>query len=98
MTARFTPKIYAYHTDSKAWYSAKDFDTLEAAGNTTPRDIWSDGVTMWVARFTPTRCRIRRAHTAAQSCCGYRGLCRKPSDFDGLKAAGNDHAKAGPTV
>ena len=25
---------------------AKDFDTLEAAGNDDPRGIWSDGVTM----------------------------------------------------
>ena len=28
--------------------SAKDFDTLSAAGNTSPAGIWSNGVTMWV--------------------------------------------------
>ena len=26
-----------------------DFDTLSAAGNTSPRGMWSDGTTMWVA-------------------------------------------------
>ena len=28
--------------------SSKDFDTLQAAENTNPKWIWSDGVTMWV--------------------------------------------------
>ena len=28
--------------------ASKDFDTLAAAGNGSPRGIWSDGTTMWV--------------------------------------------------
>ena len=31
---------------------AFDFDTLQDAGNTSPRGIWSDGTTMWVADET----------------------------------------------
>ena len=31
-----------------ASYSAKDFNTLSAAGNGCPHGIWSDGTTMWV--------------------------------------------------
>ena len=42
-------KIYAYDLTSMMRVPGKDFDTLEAAGNTSPRDIWSDGTTMWVA-------------------------------------------------
>ena len=41
-------KIYAYSMSTKARDSAKDFDTLKAAGNTDPQGIWSDGTTMWV--------------------------------------------------
>ena len=33
---------------TKARDSAKDFDTLIAAGNRGPLGIWSDGTTMWV--------------------------------------------------
>ena len=29
--------------------SVKDFNTLDATGNTSPEGIWSDGITMWVA-------------------------------------------------
>ena len=29
----------------------QDFDTLAAAGNGSPRGIWSDGTTMWVANY-----------------------------------------------
>ena len=35
--------------NTKARDADKDFDTLNAAGNTRPRGIWSDGTTMWVA-------------------------------------------------
>ena len=41
-------KIYAYNLATKARDSTKDFDTLDAAGNDHPRDLWSDGSTMWV--------------------------------------------------
>ena len=32
--------------------SSKDFNTLDAAGNTFPEGIWSDGTTMWVSDIT----------------------------------------------
>ena len=32
-----------------------DFDTLSAAGNTSPDGIWSDGTTMWVSNSTDTK-------------------------------------------
>ena len=41
-------KIFAYQLSDGARDSAKDFDTLNAAGNNAPRGIWSDGTTMWV--------------------------------------------------
>ncbi len=51
-------KLYAYNmwtnspTDGRMFDgsldSSKDFDTLQSAGNTNPKWIWSDGVTMWV--------------------------------------------------
>ena len=41
-------KIYAYKMSDKSRDSAKDFDTLSAAGNNQPRGIWSDRTTMWV--------------------------------------------------
>ena len=41
-------KIYAFNLSGRTRDASKDFDTLSAAGNNTPRDIWSDGTTMWV--------------------------------------------------
>ena len=48
----FVGKIYAYDPATKARVAAKEFDTLEAAGNGWPTGIWSDGATMWVADGT----------------------------------------------
>ena len=42
-------KIYAYNLLTKQWDQGNDFDTLNSAGNGTPRGIWSDGTTMWVS-------------------------------------------------
>ena len=42
-------KLYAYHVASHARDPARDFDTLDGAGNDDPWGIWSDGTTMWVA-------------------------------------------------
>ena len=42
-------KLYAYNLATKVRDPDKDFDTLHAAGNHSPRGIWSDGTTMWVA-------------------------------------------------
>ena len=44
-------KILAYDMATKAADPGKDFNTLYAAGNNWPTDIWSDGITMWVADF-----------------------------------------------
>ena len=44
-------KILAYDMATKAADPGKDFNTLYAAGNNWPVDIWSDGITMWVADF-----------------------------------------------
>ena len=35
--------------DAQQYDPSKDFNTLSAAGNTSPWGIWSDGTTMWVA-------------------------------------------------
>ena len=35
--------------------SSKDFNTLSAAGNTSPDGIWSDGTTMWVSDATDVK-------------------------------------------
>jgi len=40
--------IFTYKMSDKSRDAAKDFDTLNAAGNNKPRGIWSDGTTMWV--------------------------------------------------
>ena len=48
-------KIYAYSMSTKARESAKDFDTLKAAGNRHPRGIWSDGTTMWAADWNDAK-------------------------------------------
>ena len=47
-----SPKLFAYNMATKARDSAKDFNTLDAAGNDSPRGIWSDGSTMWVVDVT----------------------------------------------
>ena len=42
-------KIYAYSLSTKQRQGSDDFDTLNAAENTSPRGLWSDDETMWVA-------------------------------------------------
>ena len=42
-------KIYAYRMSDEAPDSAKDFDTLAAAGNNGPVGMTSNGTTMWVS-------------------------------------------------
>ncbi len=41
-------KIYAYHRTDGSRNAANDFDTLDAAGNTRPGGLCSDGTTMFV--------------------------------------------------
>ena len=42
-------KIYAYDLASGAHRPDRDIDTIDDAGNDSPRGVWSDGTTMWVA-------------------------------------------------
>ena len=58
-----------------------DFDTLRGAGNNFPREIWSDGTTMWVADDPDDKL---YAYTVATK-------ARDPGkDFNTLIAAGNN--------
>ena len=41
-------KLFAYDMATKQRDSAKDFNSLDAAGNDHPSGLWSDGSTMWV--------------------------------------------------
>ena len=45
-------KLFAYNMGTKLRDSAKDFNTLDEAGNDGPRGLWSDGSTMWVVDIT----------------------------------------------
>ena len=74
-------KLYAYRMSDKARDSGKDFDTLSAAGNTTPRGIWSDGTTMWVADDNDGKIYAYRMSDKARD---------SGNDFDTLDAAGNN--------
>ena len=47
-----TAKLFAYNMSTKARDSAKEFNTLDAAGNDNPRGLWSDGSTMWVVDYS----------------------------------------------
>ena len=44
-------KIFAYKRSDGSRDPAKDFDTLDGAGNASPRGIWSDGDTMFVVDY-----------------------------------------------
>ena len=84
---RGSPKIYAYSMSNKARESAKNFDTLGAAGNTSPFGIWSDGTTMWVADSADEKIYAYSIATKARD---------RAKDFDTLKAAGNRHPSVMP--
>ena len=73
-------KIYAYGMSDKARDSAKDFDTLSAAGNNNPRGIWSDGKTMWVSDSSDNKLYAYELSSKARD---------SGKDFDRLSAAGN---------
>ena len=47
-SATTAPDIYAFASYGNA-VSDLDIETLNSAGNTNPRGIWSDGITLWVA-------------------------------------------------
>ena len=66
-------KIFAYDRSTRVRDEAKDFNTLNSAGNNSPAGIWSDGETMFVldsdstTRSTPTTWTTRPATTARTS-------------------------------
>ena len=65
---------------STSWHRDLDFNALNAAGNSQPRGLWSDGITMWVADASDAR--IYAYKTADKT--------RDPAkDFNTLIAAGN---------
>ena len=66
--------------ETKARVSGEDFDTLEAAGNTWPFGIWSDGETMWVADLFDEKIYAYDMATKARV---------SGKDFDTLQAAEN---------
>ena len=73
-------KIFAYNLATKARDPVRDFNTLEAAGNTSPKDIWSDGETLWVADTDLDLILAYNLSTKA----------RDPArDFDTVAASGN---------
>ena len=51
----FRSKLDAYSLATRTRDPAKDFNTLNVAGNTNPRGLWSDGVTMWVGDTADTK-------------------------------------------
>ena len=62
--------------------SAEDFDTLDAADNESPKGIWSDETTMWVADWSDEK-------IYAYSMSNKGRVSSK--DFDTLDDAGNDN-------
>ena len=65
---------------STSWHRDLDFNALNAAGNSNPRGLWSDGITMWVADASDAR--IYAYKTSDKT--------RDPAkDFNTLSAAGN---------
>ena len=70
------PTVLPTHTN----VSGNDFDTLKAAGNRSPQEIWSDGTTMWVADWGREKIYAYSMSTKARE---------SAKDFDTLAAAGN---------
>ena len=68
---------------STSWHRDLDFNALNAAGNSQPRGLWSDGITMWVADASDAR--LYAYKTVDKT--------RDPAkDFNTLSAAGNTSA------
>ncbi len=78
-----SPKLFAYNMATKARDSAKDFNTLDAAGNDSPRGIWSDGSTMWVVDVTDEKIYAYDMDTKARvSSKDFNNLYRIREDVD----------------
>ena len=74
-------KIYAYNLSTKARDASKDFNTLSAAGNTSPYDLWSDGTTMWVVDPVGDKIYAYNLSTKAED---------TSKDFNSLSTSGNN--------
>ena len=70
-------KLFAYNMSTKQRDSAKDFNTLDEAGNDGPRGLWSDGSTMWVVRYHRDEQDLRLRH-------GHQGPHVPGEDFNNL--------------
>ena len=85
-------RIYAYKMSDKSRDISKDFNKgsnplLQDAGNTSPGDLWSDGVTMWVANSDTNSAKIYAYKLT--------GECRESgNDFNSLQVVGN-HSPSG---
>ena len=73
-------KIYAYELTTRIYDRQKDFNTLRAAGNKSPRGLWSDGATLWVADSYDDKIYAYSLFTRARD---------PDKDFNALAAAGN---------
>ncbi len=75
-------KIYAYDLVTKTRNPAEDFDILIASGNATPRDLWSDGTTMWVVDTVDDKVYAYKMSDKSRDA---------SKDFNTLRNAGNRH-------
>ena len=66
------------------WKAVDDFNTLYAAGNQSPGDIWSDGETMWVTDQEDIRIYAYNMETKKRDL---------DKDFETLEAAGNENPR-----
>ena len=80
-TETYTVNVNRGVTADYGWKAADDFDGLNAAGNSSPYGIWSDGTTMWVADIFDDKI---YAYTFSD---GSRDTSK---DFNTLDAAGNN--------
>ena len=76
-TVTFTP----VHSPGER-YAAKDFTTLGAAGNHSPRGLYSDGTTLWMADRDDKKLYAYELSDTSRDAA---------KDFDTLDAAGNDN-------
>ena len=74
-------KLYAYKISDGSRDTAKDFNTLNAAGNADPAGIWSDGATLWVADSADDKLYAYKMSDGSRDA---------GKDFDTLSAAGNN--------
>ena len=83
-TQTYTVNINRGVTDPYGWKAGEDLDGLIAARNYSPRDIWSNGQTMWVVDSGEDKLYAYRTSDKARD---------DSQDFDTLDAAGNDQPR-----